>query len=71
MIPLQLASWTLPLGLQTGTYLLYVSLIVAGSWYWWRKRPRAFAETTAPDESKEPSGEPGQPPPPYSSPAEQ
>jgi hypothetical protein len=71
MIPILLTSWTLPLGLQTGGYFLYVALIAAGSWHWYRNRPPAFSETTAPVDSATPSDEPDQPPPPDSSPAEQ
>lgn len=68
MIAPLLAAWTLPLDLQVGSYFLYLGLIAAGTWQWWRKRPR---QPTAPDASAAPPDDPDLPPPASSSPAAQ
>ncbi len=57
MIPHLLASWTLPLGLQTGGYFLYLALVIAGSWHWWRKRPEGAAGVSAHDDGELPPDE--------------
>lgn len=70
MSALQLATWTLPVSLQIGGYFLYVGLLLAGSWHWWRKAPGRDWNSTAPADGEALPGAPDRPAPPDSSPAE-